>query len=331
MSEESLPSSNIQITQMSQSRPIKRPRTKDEPEELQLSPPTHHSPEVWFEDGNVIIQAATTIFRIHGGSLSIYSPIFKEKLEELRGSENVGHVDGCPVLYLDDRAEDLVHLLKALSDRRYYRESEPQNIQTISSILRLAIKYDIEYLKADAMARLTHEFPSMLADVLTGEFGKCIPRTPGLAFDTIKLARETNLLIVLPYAFHECGRISRSEIISGFLSPQDQVLCLSGLIGFSTAFSVNAFGWLSETKHPSVSCSDPRNCRNGRLLVATKIANTEPGPISFTFAVWRNYVKPPKMFCAGCFAVATEVHNSGQKHVWDLLPSFYGLPDWQTL
>jgi hypothetical protein len=104
---------------MAEASPAKRRRTEsteltDPPDDLE------HSSEVWFEDGNVIIQAETTLFRVHRGLLSAQSQVLRELLTSLRDSKLLTTVsDGCPVLWLSDSATDMMHFLKAMMDRRY--------------------------------------------------------------------------------------------------------------------------------------------------------------------------------------------------------------------
>lgn len=71
----------------------------------------------WFEDGNLILEAGETRFRISRGVLASQSPVFREMLvfPQPAGEELV---DGCPIVRLYDSPEDVRYFLKAIYDSR---------------------------------------------------------------------------------------------------------------------------------------------------------------------------------------------------------------------
>lgn len=73
--------------------------------------------ELWFDDGNLVLQAGNTQFRIHRGIICASSTVFKEMfgLPQLVPGDEV--VEGCPVVHLSDSAVELQHALKAIYDR----------------------------------------------------------------------------------------------------------------------------------------------------------------------------------------------------------------------
>jgi hypothetical protein len=66
------------------------------------------------------------------------------------------------------------------------------------------MKYEITQLRKEAVARLTFEFPSTLEqwDNVSTEMMRLITRENGIVFDIIQLARQHDLLAVLPAAFY---------------------------------------------------------------------------------------------------------------------------------
>ena len=91
-------------------RPAKRLRTDTSNAE---SP--HGDP--WLDDGNIILQAESTQFRVLRSILSASSSVFRDMFTVPQpANENL--VDGCPVVHVSDTAQDLHHVLKALFDRR---------------------------------------------------------------------------------------------------------------------------------------------------------------------------------------------------------------------
>jgi hypothetical protein len=71
----------------------------------------------WFEDGNIVLQAEETLFRVHQSVLSRHSSIFKDTfaMPQPPSQENK-YTEGCPVLPLSDTAEDINNLLSLLYD-----------------------------------------------------------------------------------------------------------------------------------------------------------------------------------------------------------------------
>lgn len=74
------------------------------------------SDSVWFQDGNIILEAEGTQFRVHRGILAKHSTFFKDMFEVPQPSDEPT-VEGCPVVRLTDTAHDVEHLLNALYDR----------------------------------------------------------------------------------------------------------------------------------------------------------------------------------------------------------------------
>lgn len=73
--------------------------------------------ELWYQDGNVVLLAGDTLFRVDSGTLTEHSPFFKS-LFTLPQPEDAEKFDGCPLVTLvGDRAEDVRILLLALLGR----------------------------------------------------------------------------------------------------------------------------------------------------------------------------------------------------------------------
>lgn len=81
-------------------------------------------PDLWFEDGNVVLIAENTGFRVYRGLLAKHSDIFRDMFSIPQPhSEAEDVLEGCPVVRLaDDRAEDVATILGILfeSGQRLY-------------------------------------------------------------------------------------------------------------------------------------------------------------------------------------------------------------------
>ena len=69
---------------------------------------------LWFDDGNHVIQAENYQFRIHRGILSARSPVLRRVFSEPR--EATMGIEGCLVMHLQDRGEDVKNFLMAIYD-----------------------------------------------------------------------------------------------------------------------------------------------------------------------------------------------------------------------
>jgi hypothetical protein len=75
---------------------------------------TRH-PDLWFDDGSVILNVGTTLFRVHRSTLSTHSTVFADMFH-VPQPPNQDAIEGCPVVHVPDSAKDFTCLLKALYD-----------------------------------------------------------------------------------------------------------------------------------------------------------------------------------------------------------------------
>ncbi len=73
--------------------------------------------EYWFQDGNIVLQAEDTLFRVHQSILSRHSEIFKYTFSMPQvPSQKDDVIEGCAVIYLSDTAEDMGNIVSLLYD-----------------------------------------------------------------------------------------------------------------------------------------------------------------------------------------------------------------------
>ena len=70
---------------------------------------------LWFEDGNIIIQAGSIQYRVYRGILAKHSPVFKDMLAFPQPPDSE-LFDGCPVVRLPDPEVEVTLFLRALYD-----------------------------------------------------------------------------------------------------------------------------------------------------------------------------------------------------------------------
>lgn len=72
-------------------------------------------PDLWYEDGNVVLVTPSTIFCVYHGMLAKHSPLFQTEKVMPKDNLNKGF-EGKPVVNMHDDPEDLAHFLTAIYD-----------------------------------------------------------------------------------------------------------------------------------------------------------------------------------------------------------------------
>ena len=67
----------------------------------------------WFDDGNVVLQAEATRFRVHRSVLSHHSSVMKDCFQ-CPQPEDAPTVEGCPLVHLQDSAKDIGNMCSLL-------------------------------------------------------------------------------------------------------------------------------------------------------------------------------------------------------------------------
>lgn len=75
--------------------------------------------DLWFDDGNLILKAENSLFRIYSGFLAARSSVFRDMLAFPPPTEGNATLEGCPVVFVYDAPIDLTHFLRAIFDSRW--------------------------------------------------------------------------------------------------------------------------------------------------------------------------------------------------------------------
>jgi len=289
----------------------------------------------WLDDGNVILQADSKQFRVHRSVLSASSAIFKDMFT-LSTADKV-LVEGCPVVHLSDAADDLHHVLKAIYERSYhFIDREPLPISIIAAFLRLGQKYEIDQLRSEAVTRLSYDFPTTLEE-FDQSFKETLSHCDGvLLFTSINLARECNLLSVLPSALYACSNtMAVQDILRGVLlddgtrcimSPVDQEGCITGWFTLLEKQATKTLKWV-DPRESFAGCTNPQGCDAGRSTLLRFFWH--PVPKLFPLIRWDPIFD--STFCSFCSQKSREIHEAGRQSVWNEIPSIFGLPEWEEL
>ncbi|KAJ7070062.1 hypothetical protein C8F01DRAFT_1227129 [Mycena amicta] len=305
--------------------PAKRQRTDSEVDLTRCS-------DFWFDDGNIIIQVENTQFRVNIGVVSMHSAVFRDMFTiPLPADEPL--LEGCPVVVLSgDSAEDWVHLLQAIYPRTI---SDIPTIQFISSVLRLSKKYDIPLLRHDCIRRLKTEFPTTLKAWDALEPGKLI-KNLRTYFLVASLARETGLYSILPTVYYRIT-VSENWTVPEVLQHQhdtdlfDRFVCAQGHVKLRYVQAHTTMSWINphEANKLQANCARSNKCTS----VLQKMRDLELcDENSFIHGLERWDTEWDEAgLCSNCRSKARSLFKDGRKDMWKVLPSVFGLPDWQEL
>ena len=87
------------------------------------------SPDLWLEDGNIVVQAEQTLFKVLKSILRRESPVFADMLSLPRAPGDSDSYDGCPIVTMYDSAEEVYVFLAAIFIHKYVsRQSHVQSV-----------------------------------------------------------------------------------------------------------------------------------------------------------------------------------------------------------
>ncbi|KAJ7188685.1 hypothetical protein C8R46DRAFT_1055489 [Mycena filopes] len=311
----------------------KRQRTEDAP--ITRS-------ELWHNDGSVVLQAESTQFRVHWSVLGRNSSFFRD-MQSLPQPLDQPTVEGCPVVELPDNAIDVEFVLKALYTPSFLAQ-KTLPFAAIAAHVRIGKKYDFRELLDLAVARLTDDFPVTLQEFdALGPGQRRLTRVisyEGLSIDVVALARENNILSILPLAYYRILRAassaddlfesrSRTDGTKASLESIDLRRCVSARERLTSAQLKPGYsrGWYWSFI-PGIDCTGLQLCAEmGAKLRQVSIDSPAFKPFA-NVKLWEGF---NEIYCNACSSDITEMNTAGRKRMWDELPGFFGLPAWGEL
>ncbi|TCD63778.1 hypothetical protein EIP91_004961 [Steccherinum ochraceum] len=123
--------------------------------------------DLWFDDGNVILAAGNTLFRVYRGLLANASPIFRDMFS-IPQPADAETMEGCQVVYLDDPEWDMEIFLELLHKGYSMDESGIATLGVARALLYFGDKYQAEDLATMGRKRIEDNFlPGNIEDWMT--------------------------------------------------------------------------------------------------------------------------------------------------------------------
>ena len=200
----------------------------------------------------------------------------------------------------------------------------------ISGILRLSTKYVIRSLRHRCISLLSSKFPTSFKAYNSKVASNTHERFKSdSVMRVVNLARETDVLQILPYAYYCVARVSCRRMLrhkETDIDWQTKATCLVGRERLRWAEMSLSHSFLL-VFHRSPQCQSPL-CAHARgphaewhVIEAAK----SPNPL-------RQYTRWHQLnVCVDCVAYCQLQHANGRKEVWDKLPDFFEMPTWDEL
>ncbi|KAF7343115.1 hypothetical protein MVEN_01741900 [Mycena venus] len=309
--------------------------------ELELTSSLGRVPELWFPDATLVFQAENSLFRVHSGILSRQSSVFRDMLafpqpEPESGLEPDDIVDGCPTVVLHDKAADVTSFFRAIYDSSIFSFFVPPfspPLDTLAGILRLSIKYDVDYLRQRCLRHLSDIYPTTLKawDLLGYSRDIINFRTPPKVypvFQILALLKEVDAPWLIPAIMYLGCSNPIQRIVDGVelggtleMTPEKRTILIAYPEQGIAVESVLRF-----LKQRFPECHTPERC-NAELLQLSQFIAEHWSTCHFPLEIWEehDWDQIAGDLCGACVGQCRKTHASARQEFWDRLPAIFGV------
>ncbi|RDB23638.1 hypothetical protein Hypma_009296 [Hypsizygus marmoreus] len=229
--------------------------------------------------------------------------------------------EGVPFLRLEDDATDVTLFLTAIYDSRLFeRPPAKTSYEAVAGILRLSTKYDVQYLRQRAILHLDTLFPLTLEEFATRNELRTIPPHKDLVFDASLLAREVDVLWILPQVLYIISNHPVGRILDGFLwndsvkemAEVDRNACIHALKAINTTIPNSLMGCFAVGAIDD--CQSPTRCPADRC--------------DWGSLLWKALSQTS---CEVCLNSIRSEYEAMREEFWKNLPEVFGMPELNTL
>ncbi|KAI0742369.1 hypothetical protein C8Q80DRAFT_1055549, partial [Daedaleopsis nitida] len=307
--------------------------------------------EFWLDDGNIVLVAQDTAFRVYRRLLATQSKVFADMLVASSADTN-DEMEGCPVVRLSDSPQDFTQLLRVMLPLErciLFRDTESLRLRfaDVAAVVRLAHKYQIEDLQRQALSALKEDLTnferctSMPSRRLNMQYSiesahsyePILHKPPPAAIGIVNLARLTDSPPLLIIGLYICcclgGRIvdgwKHDDGTVEYLSPSDLRLCVTAQMQLVQK-NVHVIGSIFEDI-ASNDCESVEECeenlKNGFVYAANDVKNTITPNV--LLLVRNRYMRYTESYCNHCESMCIERELEQRRETWWWLPELFGL------
>lgn len=205
----------------------------------------------------------------------------------------------------------------------------------IAGVLRLSTKYDVDYLRQRSIRHLETLYPLTLSAFDNRQDTRTAPWKDNTAFFVATLAREMDLLWILPSALYCVCSCPVEDIVEGFewngshmrMTKADRGACLRALLPLANSEHREILAFLTLTH--GLEC-ESLECHRSKLDVLYNLNATRSiiNPLDAFYEGWYSY---SKAVCPSCLRNSQAMYNTAREALWDTLPAMFDLPRWEKL
>ncbi|KIK63020.1 hypothetical protein GYMLUDRAFT_163806 [Collybiopsis luxurians FD-317 M1] len=288
--------------------------------------------ELWFNDGNIILENEDSTFKVYSGLLARKSSVFKDMFTfpQPAGKEET------PTVRLYDSTEALTAFLKAILDPEFF-EAPPSatELSIVGGILRLSGKYDTQFLRLRALRHIESTYPSSLDGWKSRDAHRTIPPIVYTPFAVLPLIREFELCWALPAVLYCLCSHSVPQIHDGVewcerkitINADDRRRVLVGRAELVHLQNHLSLACLRQSPHPD--CTSPSDCAEQRRKWLNLISEWDiADPLD---CLNENMDGLKSDLCLACFTQSKCKFEEAQVEIWERLPQIFGLSSWTEL
>ncbi|KAJ7617626.1 hypothetical protein DFH06DRAFT_1107361 [Mycena polygramma] len=293
---------------------------------------------LWFSSDTLVLRAETKIFRVPKSILAGQSSVFRDMAAFPQHQDgDTEMMEESPVVNLSDSATDVEAFLSAIFDSSYFMPPPARvKLDAVLGVLRLAHKYDVQYLYTRALERLSIQYgPRSLnnyLDYLPDRIDDNTHADPVNDLKIIHAVTEVGALWLLPIAHYRAATAGADRLRQAAALEADEAVvqrCLAAYSGLRRGTgAMTTFLTLPSTP----SCTSQEKCNHYRLTSLYEyFCEQQKGADLMPLDVWNDDAWSWNEFCDPCKIAARSHHDNALLRFWDELPPIFGLPPWQEL
>ncbi|TBU44939.1 hypothetical protein BD309DRAFT_957268 [Dichomitus squalens] len=299
--------------------------------------------DVWLPDGNIVVIARNTGFRVHKSILAIHSEVFRDLFLLPPSAAEEETLDGCPVVWVSDDPTHLRRLFLVLCCGKnfYYYENDeliPVQFDVLYSLINMGHKYAIPSILNDALSRLKKYYPSDLSAWENyPQRARYVTIRPPDFLLAVQVARLTNTFSILPSAYLEMSRHAEQlvmmlpEFHDGQLGLTAEIITQALRGKAALIEGVTSRILAISTAVPAPQCPTQSQCALlahgllGRLNVSGEIETKLSCEVALQPLYDWFWGVAANALCACCQEASRRVDEEMRQRVWKTLPQHFRL------
>ncbi|KAJ7049562.1 hypothetical protein C8F01DRAFT_1036417 [Mycena amicta] len=298
---------------------------------------------LWFEDGTIVVRAHATLFKVYRSLLALQSTVFRDMLAFPQPDTADEMVEGCPVVVLPDQPADVLHFLRAIFNSRYFMPPPARiNLSEVLSVLRLAHKYDVDYLFRRALGHLDgcfyfdsyRAYYNQAPDTVNfvddcAEQWSHMTSSPLAVVAITQVAREVDALWILPVARYCLSIVPLHKLIEIPPTELDGPQLKHVLLWRSRLSRIRVLDLSLITEVPDSACENFAGCAVARLDILR--AHGALHQVGNDACILGQPALNRGHLCGNCLQFESVRFDDLLDGRWDQLPELFNLPPWEDL